>query len=122
MDTDATKPDPTAMPTPAPHSQPASAGELIVKAPPAATAEKPVVAVVEDQPEAAPEAEAEPQYCRHCGDEISDADGVCDNCGRLQDSAVCPTCGSVVRLSQLPEDMVPEAHAPKTRKRKAKGE
>jgi rRNA maturation protein Nop10 len=65
---------------------------------------------------------SEPAHCYHCGMEAPEgtdagADWLCDECGRYQQSQICPTCHSVVNVSQLPEGMVPEAHAPKKRKK-----
>ena len=54
-------------------------------------------------------------YCRHCGAQApADADGdwLCMKCERYQDQAMCPTCGSLVRLSSLPDDKQPKAAKP----------
>lgn len=74
-------------------------------------------------PTAVPEqAPAGPAYCRHCGEEAPDgtaaaSNWLCTACERHQNSQICPTCHSVVSASQLPEDMVPPAHAPKKGKK-----
>ena len=114
MQTDGTTPDPTAMPampTPTPGMQPPASGNLGT------------VINADDMPGVLPVPEPEPQYCRHCGEELdsNDDDALCEKCGRFQDTAICPTCKSIVRASSLDEKLVPEAHAPKRRK-KAKGE
>lgn len=62
-------------------------------------------------------------HCRHCGQphEVqpgSDPDFLCDACGRYQDSMLCPTCKQPARISLMPQDLVPEPHAP-ARRRKA---
>jgi hypothetical protein len=64
--------------------------------------------------------------CRHCGrpaivDLAENADWLCPSCERYQDSMLCPTCNSVVRISLMPDGSAPEAHAP-VRGRKAKGD
>jgi predicted RNA-binding Zn-ribbon protein involved in translation (DUF1610 family) len=46
--------------------------------------------------------------CAHCGvasivDTEVTPDWLCPNCGRFQDSVVCPTCHSVVNRSALTE-------------------
>jgi hypothetical protein len=73
--------------------------------------------------EAPVEYEAEPMYCRHCGEQnegvAEGEDWLCLQCERYQDSMVCPTCNQVTRSSLMPEDLRPAAHAPK-RHRKAK--
>jgi hypothetical protein len=70
--------------------------------------------------------EAGPQTvnCRHCGrpnevDVEATPDWLCPSCERYQDSMLCPTCSSVVRISLMPDGSAPEAHAP-VRSRKAK--
>jgi len=104
MHTDENSPDPTAVPV----------GTVI-------SPQEPKVDVV-GEPEPAPEPPAEPVYCRHCGEQApagtdAESNWLCKECERYQDSQVCPTCQSVVSASQLPEDMIPEAHAPKKRKK-----
>lgn len=71
--------------------------------------------------------EAGPQTanCRHCGHEqdVDDAgsDWLCEKCERYQDAMVCPTCGQLARVSAMPANMVPEAHAPVRRRRAREG-
>jgi rRNA maturation protein Nop10 len=104
MHTDENSPDPTAVPV----------GTVISPV-------EPKVDVVGEVP-AEPEPPAEPVYCRHCGEEapagtVAEKDWLCGECGRYQHSAICPTCHSVVTVSLLPAEMVPEPHAPKKRKK-----
>ena len=62
--------------------------------------------------------------CRHCGAPVEFGpegepdDWQCDKCGRFQDTMVCPTCHTIVRISLMPEDLAPEAHAPQRRRRR----
>lgn len=110
MHIDETAPDPIAVPRPVVISPVEPKVEIVGEAPAAMDLE--------------PEPEAEPVHCRHCGEQApegTDPEGnwLCKDCGRHQNSMVCPTCHSVVSASQLPKDMVPAAHAPR-RRRKAK--
>lgn len=73
-------------------------------------------------PTAVPEVAPGSVYCRHCGEEgpagtDAASNWLCTDCERYQDSQICQTCHSVVSASQLPEDMVPPAHAPKKGKK-----
>lgn len=62
-------------------------------------------------------------HCRHCGAERAedalamDDDWLCAECEHWQDSMACPTCGSTVRASLMPADMVPAAAKPKRARR-----
>ena len=54
--------------------------------------------------------------CRHCGTSYSakaGADPRCPECGRYQDSIICPTCGQLARASLMKEGDVPAAAKPK---------
>lgn len=67
-----------------------------------------------------------PVHCRHCGQTYSgdvpeDGDFLCPSCEHYQDTMTCSTCGSVVRISLMPEGSAPQAHAP-ARARKSRGE
>lgn len=60
--------------------------------------------------------------CRHCGQPYelapdADADWLCPACERYQDSMTCPTCSQVARISLMPAELAPEAHAPTRRRR-----
>lgn len=85
-----------------------------------------------DQPETQPAEQSveeqqgapELQHCRWCGQpqEAATAEGedwLCESCERWQNTMTCPTCNQLTILSALPENMLPEPHAP-TRRRKAK--
>lgn len=80
--------------------------------------------VVVEGPEEFEEPEAEAVHCRHCGAESLvgsvDSDWLCAECGRYQDSAVCPVCKQPTRLSLLPNEHQPEAHSPKRRRKSHK--
>lgn len=55
-------------------------------------------------------------YCRHCGVKgavvAPDGDWLCTACERYQDATACPTCGSTVRISLLPEELAPKPAKP----------
>lgn len=68
------------------------------------------------------EAGPETVHCRHCGqpNEVSaeaNPDWQCQACERYQDAMICPVCKQTARISLMPPDMVPEAHAPARRRR-----
>jgi hypothetical protein len=80
--------------------------------------------------EAAPEEEvaeveevaSEPIHCRWCGAQhessVDDSeDWLCEHCERYQDAMVCPTCHQLARVSMMPPEQVPAAHAPARRKK-----
>lgn len=81
----------------------------------------------DDQQEQTPETSGPTEAnCRHCGrsttvDLAENPDWLCTSCEHYQDSMACPTCGSVVRISLMPDGSAPEPHAP-ARARKTKGE
>ena len=61
--------------------------------------------------------------CRHCGHAfelgaLEGPDWECPDCGNTQDSILCPTCHQVARISLLPAEVVPPAHAPTKRRAK----
>ena len=77
---------------------------------------------VEESVEAEPETEE--VHCHWCGKprELTADDSydwLCDECGRFQDAMTCPTCHQLTRRTLMPQEMIPEAHAP-SRRRKAK--
>ena len=60
------------------------------------------------------EAESSSITCRHCGKryESSAADPQCPECGRYQDTVMCPTCHQPARASLLNEADVPKPAKP----------
>lgn len=74
------------------------------------------------EPEQTPEETVTPAAvnCRHCGaphdlEPGADPDWQCPECERWQDTIACPTCHQPARISLLPKEAVPAAHAPKRR-------
>jgi len=54
-------------------------------------------------------------YCRHCGAPApldAHGDWLCPACERYQETVMCPTCGSLTRISSLPADKQPKAAKP----------
>jgi hypothetical protein len=68
-----------------------------------------------------PEPEPEAHVCRHCGEAVEGSvasdDWLCPACDHMQDSMVCPTCKSVVRISAMPEELAPKARVRASRKK-----
>jgi rRNA maturation protein Nop10 len=76
----------------------------------------------QDETEAAADTGPSEVTCRHCGqpnevDAEANPDWLCPSCGRYQDAMICPTCGNLARISQMPADIIPEPHAPARRRR-----
>lgn len=84
-------------------------------------ADQPPEPALESGPDPEPQEPAGPANCRHCGQpfdgDATDPDWLCPSCEHHQDLMQCPTCGSQVRISAMPAEMVPEIHSPARRKK-----